>query len=229
MFDRRYTACHESRDALLTPSRVLFPSLRPSVQQLQVRLERTTPRERLLLAGLMGGALLYGAISALEFRSRQQDLYADALAAKATATLAQSNVARISRGAPDLAAIEDMRSWGLEAANVSVAQVRVEGLLLEAADRADLVAPRITTNSELDEVGPTQWLTADVEMDLNWTSTFAFLDQLSRLQTGFRVLSFGFDVEPTRPGVAEGEFRPPRGRIRLGLGFPVSLRDQGAE
>lgn len=173
------------------------------------------------------GALLYGAVSALDYRARQQDLYADALAARAQATLARSNAARITQGAPNLAAIEDMREWGLEATNVAVAQVSVESLIFGAATRAQLVQPRITTSGELEEVGPTQWMTAEVETDLNWTSTFAFLDELGRSQTGFRVLGFGFDVEPANPNVSPEEFQPPRGRIRLRLGFPVSVLSTG--
>lgn len=220
-------ARHESRDAPLTPYRVLFKSVGPSVSQLQVRLARTTPRERILLAGLMVGGLLFGAVSALDFQARQQELYADALAARASARFARSNATRISQGAPDQAAIEDMRQWGLETSNGSVAQVRVESLLLDAATRARLVTPRITTDEELEEIGPTQWMTAEVETDLNWTSTFAFLDELSQLQTGFRVRTFSFDVEPSRQVLADNEFRPPRGRIRLGLAFPVSV-PQGA-
>ena len=90
----------------------------------------------------------------------------------------------------------------------------MESLLFEAATRAALVGPRITTSDELEEIGPTQWVNTQVETDLNWTSTFAFLDQLSRLDTGFRVTSFGFDVQPDQRLPVEGEFRAPQGRIR---------------
>lgn len=225
MFGRQYSVRPESRDAPLTSYRVLVQSVAPSLRQIRVRYERTTPRERILLAGLLVGGLLYGAVSAVDFQAQQQTLYADALGNRASAQLARSNAARRTQGAPDEAAIEDMQRWGLEATNVAVGQVQIEGLLLRAANQAELVAPRISTNGELEEIGPTQWLTAEVETDLNWTSTFAFLDELGELESGFRVVSFGFDVEPEPQFQTQGpsEFRPPRGRIRLGLAFPVTL------
>jgi hypothetical protein len=125
-------------------------------------------------------------------------------------------------------ALEDMRSWGVTAANVSIAQVRIESRLLEAATAAELANARITTDDDLVEVGPTRWLHAEVETDLNWTSTFAFLEQVGRMPSGFRVVEFGFEVEPEQGRREPDEFRAPRGRIRMTLGFPVEI-GEGAE
>lgn len=202
-------------------------SLTTSFRDLRARVERTTPRERLLLVGLGIGALLYGLVSASEFRNRQEDMLAEALADRAEAQLARSSATRTAASAPDQMALEDMQSWGVTAANISIAQVRIEGRLLAAATAAELANARITTDDDLVEVGPTQWLHAEVETDLNWTSTFAFLEEVGRLPSGFRIVEFGFDVEPQRGIVNPDEFRPPRGRIRMTLGFPVRIASTG--
>ena len=169
------------------------------------------------------GALLFAAVSAMDYQTRQQDLYAEALADRVTARAARSAATRASQGAPDQAALEDMRDWGVKATNVAVAQVRIEGLLLDAATDAQLVAPRISSEGELEEIGPTQWIHAEVETDLSWTPTFAFLDELGRSQTGFRVLSFGFEIDPGLRGRPGAELRAQTGRIRIGLAFPVEI------
>lgn len=202
-------------------------SLTTSFRDLRARVERTTPRERLLLVGLGIGALLYGLVSASEFRNRQEDMLAEALADRAEAQLARSSATRTAASAPDQMALEDMQSWSVTAANISIAQVRIEGRLLAAATAAELANARITTDDDLVEVGPTQWLHAEVETDLNWTSTFEFLEEVGRLPSGFRVVEFGFDVEPQRGVANPDEFRPPRGRIRMTLGFPVQIANAG--
>lgn len=174
------------------------------------------------------GALLFAAVSALDYQTRQQDLYSEALADRVAARAARSAATRAGAMAPDQAAIADMREWGLKATNVAVAQVRVEGLLLEAATQAELVTPRITSDGELEEIGSTQWIRADVETPLNWTPAFAFLDELGRSQTGFRVVSFNFELDggPEGPGAAS---LPPGGRIRMGLAFPVEILTEPAQ
>lgn len=199
----------------------------PAVRQIQIRLDRTTPRERILLGGLAVGALLFAAVSALDYQTRQQDLYAEALSDRASARVARAAAARASQGAPDRAAIQDMQDWGVKATNVAVAQVRIEGLLLDAATRAQLAAPRITSDGELEEIGPTQWINANVETDLKWSPVFTFLDELGRSETGFRVVSFGFEIQrqPDIPGL---EPRPPTGRIRMGVAYPVELTGEVA-
>jgi hypothetical protein len=201
-------------------------ALTTSFRDLRARVGRTTPRERLLLASLGVGALLYSLVSASEFRHRQEDMLAEALADRAQAHLARSSATRTAASAPDQMALEDMQSWGLAAANVSIAQVRIENRLLEAATAAELANAQITTDDDLVEVGPTQWLHAEVETDLNWTSTFAFLEEVGRMPSGFRIVEFGFDVQPERGRRNPEEFRPPRGRIRMTLGFPVEI-EQG--
>lgn len=201
-------------------------SLRTSVRDLRARVERTTPRERVLLAGLGVGAILYGLVSATEYRNRQEHMLAEALADRAEAQLARSNAARTEAGAPDQMALQDMQSWGVTAANISIAQVRIEGRLLAAATAAELANARITTSDELVEVGPTQWLHVEVETDLNWTSAFAFIEEVGRMPSGFRIVEFGFDVEPQRGTPDAEEFRAPQGRIRMTLGFPVEIADR---
>lgn len=118
-----------------------------------------------------------------------------------------------------------MEDWGIKASNVAVAQVRVESLLIDAAGRAELTSARIVSDGELEEIGPTRWIHANVESDLSWTPIFAFLDELGRLQTGFRILSFGFDIQPVPLQQMRVGAPPPApsGKIRIGLAFPVEL------
>lgn len=215
------------RDAPLFSPLQIPASLRTLFRDLKLRLQSTTPRERLLLAGLAIGGLLYGLVSAFEFRGQQETFLADALAERAEAQLARVRASGTAANAPDQMALEDMRSWGVAGANVAIAQVRIEERLLDASTSAQLANARITTDDNLVEVGPTQWLHAEVETDLNWTSAFAFLEEVGRLPSGFRVVEFGFTVEPQTGFTNPDEFRPPRGRIRMTLGFPVKIA-QGA-
>lgn len=181
-----------------------------------------------MLTGLGVGALLYGLVSATEYRNRQEDLLAEALADRAEAQLASSSATRAAANVPDQMALEDMQSWGITAANIAIAQVRIEGRLLAAATASELANARITTDENLVVVGPTQWLHAEVETDLNWTSTFAFLEEVGQFPSGFRVVDFAFDVEPQLGLANPDEFRPPRGRIRMTLGFPVKIANASA-
>jgi hypothetical protein len=200
-------------------------SLKTPLSDVAARIRKTTPRERLLLAGLVVGAVLYGLMSAADFRNLEEDRFAEALADRVEAQLARSSAARAESNAPDQMALEDLRSWGVRAGNVSIAQVRIESQLLAAANAAELANTRITTDDDLTEIGPTLWLNAEIETDLNWTSTFAFLEEVGRFPSGFRVVDFGFDIEPQRGLETSYEFRPPRGRIRMTLGFPVKIAD----
>lgn len=190
---------------------------------LQARLARTTPRERLLLGGLVFGALIYAPVAAMDWRAGQEDRYTTALADQSTARLALSASRRISAEAPDEAAIDDMRTWGFEASNVAIAQVQIEQRLVEAATDADLANVRITTDAEIEDIGPTQWLGGELQADLRWTPTFEFLESLAQWPEGFRVTQFRYEITtpadyvPTEPGFV------PAGRIQVGLSFPVQV------
>ena len=125
------------------------PSALAQTRALQARLQRTTPRERILLGGLLLAALVYAPIVVFDWRTAQEDRYIDAMTERSAARLAQAASRRITANAPDQAAIEDMRDWGLEAANVAVAQVRVEQHLVQAATAAGLTNIKITTKEDL--------------------------------------------------------------------------------
>ncbi|MEN5146842.1 hypothetical protein [Brevundimonas diminuta] len=201
----------------------IVASTRASVETLKARLRRTTPRERILLAALALGAALYAPVAALESRTAQAEAYVDALGEQSSARLTANAARRIAEGAADRIALDDMNAWGFEAANAAVAQVLIEHRLLQSAEAVELPNPRITTNAKIETIGPTQWLEAEVQADLRWSTTFAFLDQLGEWPEGFRVVSFRYELTPPRP--MEPDADPPwtSGKLWLRLAFPVRL------
>ena len=190
---------------------------------LQVRLQRTTPRERILLGGLILAALIYAPIMVFDWRTAQEDRYIEAMTERSAARLSQAASQRITANAPDQAAIADMRDWGLEAANIPVAQVRVEQQLLRAATAAGLSNIRITTEPEIEVIGPTQWLSAQIQADLRWAPTFAFLDALTSWTAGFRITQFQYEISAMPVFVQATPAAASLGRLTIGLAVPVSV------
>ena len=206
----------------------MVASTRASIETLKDRLRRTTMRERVLLGGLVMGAALYAPVAALEWRTAQADRYIDALTEQSTARLTANAARRIAAGAADRLALEDMNGWGFEASNPAVAQVLIEQRLLETATATGLPNPHITTNAKVEAIGPTQWIEAEVQSDLRWGPTFAFLDKLGEWPEGFRVTAFRYEVTPPNPMLAGAEAPPPSGKLRIGLAFPVRIANPGA-
>ncbi|WP_426039840.1 hypothetical protein [Brevundimonas sp. DC300-4] len=207
-------------------SAIIATTISPLIAQvrvLQARLARTTSRERLLLGGLVLGALIYGPIAAMDWRAQQEDRYTTAQADRSTASLALSASRRISAEAPDEAAIEDMQTWGFEASNIAIAQVQIEQRLVEAATDAGLANVRITTDAEIEAIGPTQWLGGEVQADLRWTPTFDFLESLAQWPEGFRVTQFRYEITTPADFVSTEPGFVPAGRIQIGLSFPVKV------
>ena len=206
----------------------MVASTRASIETLKDRLRRTTMRERVLLGGLVMGAALYAPVAALEWRTSQADRYIEALTDQSTARLTANAARRVADGAADRLALEDMNSWGFEASNPAVAQVLIEQRLLEAAIATGLPNPRITTNSKIDAVGPTQWLEVEVQSDLRWGPAFAFLDRVGEWPEGFRVTAFSYEITPSSGPLRAGEAPTLNGKLRLGVAFPVRIANAGA-
>jgi hypothetical protein len=211
-------------------------SARTQTRALVARLQRTTPRERVLLGVMVLAALVYAPISAADWRTRQEDRYVDALTSRASARLAASAARRVEAAAADDSAVEDMKTWGFEAANVAIAQVRIEQRLAKAATDAGMTNFTITTDSEPEMIGVTQWLGAEIQADLRWNPTFAFLDRVAGWPEGFRVASFDYELTPLSPfqvqrtqGRGEAQPQPASGKVRLHLAFPVTLPPGSAE
>ena len=204
---------------------------------LTARFQRTTPRERLLLAALALGVLVYAPILAMERRAQASDRYIDAVTERAAARLALDAARRATADPIDRAIYEDMRSWGIEATNVPTAQVLLERRLVEAVARAELANSQITTETELETIGATQWVRGEIQADLRWTPTFAFLDALAAWPEGFRVTSFQYETTPpppANPGIppeilAEMMAGRPQGRVRIGVAAPVRLAPPSTE
>lgn len=206
----------------------MVASTRASIATLKDRLRATTLRERVLLGGLALGVALYAPVAALEWRTTQADRYIDALTEQSTARLTANAARRIADGAADRLALEDMNGWGFEATNPAVAQVVIEQRLLQAATATGLPNPRITTNAEVEAIGPTQWLEAEVQSDLRWGPAFAFLDKLGEWPEGFRVTAFRYELTPINPMVMSTDTAAPSGKLRISLAFPVRIPAQGA-
>lgn len=201
----------------------IVASARASIETLKERLRRTTARERVLLGALVLGAAIYAPVAALDARSAQADAYIDAISEQSTARLTANAARRVADGAADRLALDDMNAWGFEASNPAVAQVLIEHRLLEAAETVALPNPRITTNAKVEDIGPTQWLEAEVQADLRWGSTFAFLDKLGEWPEGFRVVAFRYELTPPRPMTIDAGPPQTSGKLWLRLAFPVRL------
>lgn len=220
---RPVTPQHDTGQVLQGFMADMVASARASIETLKERLRRTTPRERVLLAALALGAAVYAPVAALESRSAQADAYIDALTEQSAARLTANAARRIADGAADRLALDDMNAWGFEAANPAVAQVLIEHRLLEAAGAVDLPNPRVTTNAKVEEIGPTQWLEAEVQADLRWGPAFAFLDKLGEWPEGFRVIAFRYELTPPRPMMIDAGPPQTSGKLWLRLAFPVRV------
>lgn len=200
---------------------------------LVVRFQRTTPRERLLLGALALGVFLYAPILAMDRRAEASERYVDAVTERAAARLTLNAARRAAADPLDRAVFEDMRSWGVEASNPATAQVLLERRLFEAANRAQLTNMQITTQPEIETLGATQWVRGEVQADLRWTPTFAFLDAVAAWPEGFRITSFQYETTP--PPAANAGIPPevlaaamafqPLGRVRIGVAVPVRIAD----
>ena len=220
---RPVTPQHDTGQVLQGFMADMVASARASIETLKERLRRTTARERVLLAALALGAALYAPVAALESRNTQADAYIDALTEQSAARLTASAARRIADGAADRLALDDMNAWGFEAANPAVAQVLIEHRLLAAAGAVDLPNPRIITNAQVEAIGPTQWLEAEVQADLRWGPAFAFLDKLGEWPEGFRVIAFRYELTPPRPMTVDAGPAQTSGKLWLRLAFPVRL------
>lgn len=199
-------------------------SVRMRARLASSRLARATTREKLLLGGLVLGALAYAPIAAIEYRTANEDAYVDAVTERAAARLESRAARRISAAAADTDAIRDMRGWGFEATNTAVAQVMIERRLLQAATDANLARLKMTVDPDIETRGPTRWMTAQIEADLVWRGVFAFLDALSGWPEGFQVTRFSYEVRPIPPGM-EGTGLVSPGTVRIGLAFPVEVEE----
>lgn len=187
-----------------------------------MRFQRTTMRERVLIACLVIGASLYAPIATFEYRNTQAEAYVNALSDQATARLTLNTARRIAEGAADQAILADMKSWGFEASNANIAQVLIEQRLVEAAGDVGLTGLTISTSNTVEAIGPTQWMSAEVQADLRWSNSFAFLDHLGAWPEGFRVTSFRYQLNPTNP-LMPSLPEAPLGKVQFGLSFPVNV------
>lgn len=185
----------------------------------------------MLLGVLVAGAFCYGPVAALQWRTAQEDRYIEAVTDQAEARRVRDAARRVNAAVGDRAAVADMREWGFEATNLAVAQVLIERRILKAAGEASIPQMSIALDSEVEEVGPTKWLAADIQIGLSWRALFALLDNLTTWPEGFRVEGFSYEYTPLPasqrdPNYGWGANAPPRtGTIRLRVAFPVRIAE----
>ncbi len=183
-------------------------------------------RERLLVGGLILIALIYAPMAAFDWRGAREDLYVDAVTERAAAKLGRDSARRVASTAADDAALRDMAGWGFEASNLAVAQVLIERRLVAAATEEGLTRVRITMDDEVETIGSVTWLGGELQADLIWKGVFGLLDQVGGWPEGFRVTGFHYQLRPTQPGVPFVAGGPPIGSVRIGLSFPVTVRNE---
>ena len=183
----------------------------------------------MLLGALVLAALCYGPVAALQWRTTQEDRYIEAVTQQADARRVRDAARRVNAAVGDRAAVADMREWGFEATNMAVAQVLIERRILKAAGEAGIPQLSIALDSEIEEVGPTKWLAADIQMGLSWRALFALLDNLAAWPEGFRIEGFNYEytalpAAQQSPNYGYGAAAPIRsGTIRLRVAFPERL------
>lgn len=175
----------------------------------------------MLLGGLALAAFLYAPVATLDWRSQQEDLYIEATIDRASARLALASARRVAADPAGQAAFADMNSWGFEASNVSVARVRIEQRLVEAAASANLPNARITTDEEVEPDGTLQWLGAQIQADLSWSGVFGVMDAVAGWPEGFQVKSFAYRLPP--PSRNPGVRTTAPGSVTIELAFPVEI------
>lgn len=181
----------------------------------------------MLLGVLALGFLIVLPISTADWRVSQEDRYVDALSDRADAQLALDASRRVRAAVNDDLALEDMATWGFDASNIDVARVLIEDRLVRAGRDATLANMSISTDDEVEAIGPTLWLGAEIEADLMWSPTFAFLDKVAAWPEGFRVVSFSYELTPPpqlQVRVLQNQTQLiPTGKVRMRLSFPVDL------
>lgn len=199
--------------------------MREQVRALTARFQQTTPRERALIGVLALGFLTILPVAAADWRTGQEDLYIEAMEDRAQARREADAAARIRTALDDKVALKDMETWGFKASNVDVARVMIEDALSRAAREAELTSVSITTDEEVEAIGPTEWLGAEVQADLRWTTLFGFLDKIAAMPEGFRVAAFSYELTPQRISVQQSPepFNPITGKVRVRLAFPLVL------
>ncbi|NBB64002.1 hypothetical protein GVN18_32575 [Pseudomonas sp. ODNR1LW] len=205
----------------------LKAAVREQVRALSARLQQTTPRERALLGVLLLGALVILPLAAADWRVGQEDRYVEALEDRAQARRTADAAKRIRTALDDKLALEDMQTWGFKASNVDVARVMIEDALARAARETELTQVTIATDNEIEAIGPTDWLGAEVQADLRWSTLFNFLDRVAAMPQGFRVVAFSYELtaQPMRAQSTPDQFTPISGKVRVKLAFPVVLPD----
>lgn len=183
------------------------------------RFRQTTPRERLLLAALGVGLLVYAPVMALDARDQAESAYVEALTTREAAERDRQRALSARNTSAREMALQDMSRWGFEGVNAETLRVRLEQDVQAAASDAGMTSVSIVPTDATTQTGPIVWIPIQVQADLTWSPTLRFLDDVSTWPEGFRVTRFSFERPP--PPAFEGAPPATAGRVRLELEFPT--------
>lgn len=154
---------------------------------LRARLDRTTPRERVLLAGLAAAGLVALPFLAHEWAGRRA---ADAAAdtARLQALRAADDGARLRGAAERLDGLEArVRGWSPPAPSFATARVLVEQEVAVAAAQAHVTSLEIHAAETPDRVGPATFVRVEVSSSFSWPSLAEMTRRLAAARPGYVV------------------------------------------
>ncbi len=193
------------------------------MRKLGARFQATTPRERMLLAGLAAGGCLWALTASMDAAEGARQRYAEALL---VVSALDARVAQAQRAqAADVveARLSRYERWRFEGPNVETIAVQLEQRLATVAADAGLPAARIRVETPDPPLpGETFWLRASVESGLLWTPAFDFLDLVSSWPQAHEVVGVHMEVSQVGRGASPRPGRP-IGQFRIDLRFPARI------
>ena len=154
---------------------------------LRARLDRATPRERLLLAALAAAGLAALPFAAHDWAGRRA---ADAAAdtARLEALRAADDGARLRGAAARLDGLEArVRAWSPPAPSFATARVLVEQEVAVAAAQARVTNLKIHAAETPDRLGPASFVRVEVSSGFSWAGLAEMIRRLAAVRPGYVV------------------------------------------
>jgi hypothetical protein len=147
-----------------------------------------TQRERYLVLGLAMAALTMAPLSAWELAQKCQVELVQSRLELAQQSRMQGTVSRSEWQEIRIQA-EQLSRWGWKAKSPAIGQVLVEQQINAMAMTAGMTSISISTNKELNRVGPLSFVRLQVNADFNWITFTQFLRELGKANKAFVVRS----------------------------------------
>lgn len=147
-----------------------------------------TQRERYLVLGLAMAALTMAPLSTWELAQKCQVELEQSRLELAQQSRMQGTVSRSEWQEIRIQA-EQLSRWGWKAKSPAIGQVLVEQQINAMAMTAGMTSISISTNKELNRVGPLSFVRLQVNADFNWITFTQFLRELGKANKAFVVRS----------------------------------------